>query len=1495
MSKFPKILVLIFTIYVLPFTFVYSASSAFNKQINYQGKLTNAAGATVSDGSYNMTFRLYTVSTGGSQIWQESWSSTSTQVTVTNGLFSVLLGSVTSLASLNYNQDLYLGVEIGGTAATPTWDGEMTPRKRFGTVPAAFVADTLDGLDSDAFIRSDILGTSTGGLLVLASTTLQNFTARNATSSGYLAITGTASSTATNGWNLSAGCFAISGTCVGSGGVTGSGAANRATFWTAAGNLSYDDAFVWDNTNKRLGIGTTSPYAALSVVGSTGVVAQHYTATSSTATSTFAGLVGIGTTTPSSKLHLVDGSFTQEAGTSSLKLMSTITDASCSGQPSPKMAILGSYLYQVRACDDTFRVIDVSNPSHPLLISSITMEAAWPDIFVQGNYAYVTSQDTDDLIVVNITNPKLPKVVGRISTGNNPLSVFVSGGYAYVSVSNTDQLKIFDVRNPTAPAQVSVIGFATAKFGSMRVAEPYLYVTEDTNDELWIIDVINKANPIKVSATSLGSALEIKDMSVNGRYAYVLAYSDKFIVVDVSNINAPAIATSTSIVGVGNSAGSVYVAGNYVYVSANGSPSLYTINVASSTAPKVVNQYSMDTFTGEVVINGHYAYVSDDGAVDLKIFDISGIEVTSALIHSLEAGEARVRGDILGGGYLNVRGSLNAGGGLNVGGPGAFTMATNSATLGGVALSASVADNLTSGISDVFSLFHLSTTTNNTLPSAGIGAGLIFGSSLDDNTATTTSRIGSILTSVAASTPASAITFSTKSSVTGLTEWMRLDSSGRLGIGTTSPYAALSVVGSTGVVAQHYTATNTTATSTFSGKVFIGTTTPATANALFSVGNTTPMFVVDSNTGFVGVGTSTPYLNLAVVGGSSIFDTNLFQFGSSSASTLTFAFGNSATTTIVANKNYAYSIATSTSASPIFTIDTRGPYATSSFLSGLDVNSGALQYDIGQNKTSIENLDLGVMDFEPGAGWVQWANLPATTSSASGSEQAFTASIDSHQLFTIYGQADGSGGIKSARVLVGTTTSTAIGSANVPYASFIVGSGALCVDKGNNFGNCANFAMVPGQIVSYAGAVFMSSSTGIVGIGTTSPYAALSVVGSTGVVAQFYTATGTITTSTSTFAGNASFGGGTMPANSFFFVGTSSLPNFAIDRNTGDVAIGTTTSDLNWRLTVQGGVCITAGTACPDAELAGGLVVDSASGVTPNDDDIGNVFDLGERYPASEVVGAAEIMSLDPSQSDKPYVHRARSGEVVIGVVSTAPAIAINGSNVVLAPAREATSTKPVVALAGRVPVKVNMEGGEIRRGDRVGLSSVPGVGKRVEMGEASVGFALEAWPNSQDDDTVLVYVNLATQVLSSKIVGDKIVGDLDMSTHNLTNVGAIVGASGNWSISPDGVLVVKEIRADKLCLGATCITEPELKTLMQAAGINSVTDVPLTTPAVSPEPVEGSPSSTPEIVPPPADVPSEETPPADTPPPTDEPPADTPPQLDAPPAESPPADNPPG
>lgn len=59
----------------------------------------------------------------------------------------------------------------------------------------------------------------------------------------------------------------------GAGGITGSGAAGQATFWTGASAISGDNAFFWDNTNKRLGINTTTPGVRLDIHG-TGVIAQ---------------------------------------------------------------------------------------------------------------------------------------------------------------------------------------------------------------------------------------------------------------------------------------------------------------------------------------------------------------------------------------------------------------------------------------------------------------------------------------------------------------------------------------------------------------------------------------------------------------------------------------------------------------------------------------------------------------------------------------------------------------------------------------------------------------------------------------------------------------------------------------------------------------------------------------------------------------------------------------------------------------------------------------------------------------------------------------------------------------------------------------------------------------------------------------------------------------------------------------------------------------------
>jgi hypothetical protein len=131
------------------------ALSAINKQLNYQGKLQDASGITVPDGTYNMKFSIYDASSGGNRLWTECGTTgtpTARSVSVYSGVFSVMLGDTASGAcpggtnsneiTLNFNiANYWFGLTVGS-------DLEMTPRKRIGAAGYAFNADLLDGLNT---------------------------------------------------------------------------------------------------------------------------------------------------------------------------------------------------------------------------------------------------------------------------------------------------------------------------------------------------------------------------------------------------------------------------------------------------------------------------------------------------------------------------------------------------------------------------------------------------------------------------------------------------------------------------------------------------------------------------------------------------------------------------------------------------------------------------------------------------------------------------------------------------------------------------------------------------------------------------------------------------------------------------------------------------------------------------------------------------------------------------------------------------------------------------------------------------------------------------------------------------------------------------------------------------------------------------------------------------------------------------------------------------
>ena len=100
--------------------------------LQYQGRLTNpSTGQPVTDGTYAMTFNLYTDS-AGSVVWTETKN-----VSVANGQFSALIGDVTSLPqSLLNGQELWLGIKVGA-------DAEMTPRQII--LPVAYAMSLRPG------------------------------------------------------------------------------------------------------------------------------------------------------------------------------------------------------------------------------------------------------------------------------------------------------------------------------------------------------------------------------------------------------------------------------------------------------------------------------------------------------------------------------------------------------------------------------------------------------------------------------------------------------------------------------------------------------------------------------------------------------------------------------------------------------------------------------------------------------------------------------------------------------------------------------------------------------------------------------------------------------------------------------------------------------------------------------------------------------------------------------------------------------------------------------------------------------------------------------------------------------------------------------------------------------------------------------------------------------------------------------------------------------
>jgi hypothetical protein len=115
----------------------------------YQGVLRDVVGNPVPDGSYDVTFRLYDVATGGTALWVETQ-----MLAAADGIINAQLGAVAPLNTLDFDVPYWLGISVEGEA-------ELSPRTALASVPyaahAGFADTALDAGDDDwAFSGDDI-------------------------------------------------------------------------------------------------------------------------------------------------------------------------------------------------------------------------------------------------------------------------------------------------------------------------------------------------------------------------------------------------------------------------------------------------------------------------------------------------------------------------------------------------------------------------------------------------------------------------------------------------------------------------------------------------------------------------------------------------------------------------------------------------------------------------------------------------------------------------------------------------------------------------------------------------------------------------------------------------------------------------------------------------------------------------------------------------------------------------------------------------------------------------------------------------------------------------------------------------------------------------------------------------------------------------------------------------------------------------------------------
>jgi hypothetical protein len=192
-------------------------------------------------------------------------------------------------------------------------------------------------------------------------------------------------------------------------------------------------------------------------------------------------------------------------------------------------------------------------------------------------------------------------------------------------------------------------------------------------------------------------------------------------------------------------------------------------------------------------------------------------------------------------------------------------------------------------------------------------------------------------------------------------------------------------------------------------------------------------------------------------------------------------------------------------------------------------------------------------------------------------------------------------------------------------------------------------------------------------------------------------------------------------------------------------------------------------------------------------------YDVAEDYPTrDETLRSGDVVAID--KNEKGFVKKTTEAYdyTVLGVFSENPALRLSQQDAFI----DGGYVVPV-ALAGRVPVKVSTESGEIKSGDYLTPSSTPGVAMKATKSGGIFGQAMEGY-SSDGIGKILVYIKSMTYNGS---IADNFANldtnSPDLAVNILSDLKSQSTTPGKSSIVTDtlvaGLIIADKIKANQI------------------------------------------------------------------------------------------------